>query len=52
MTLGPIVYDKPSACTTSFDLHEALLGYDFLKGLSKLHFDYGRATMILTPRSK
>jgi len=52
MTLGPIVYDKPSACTTNFDLHEALLGYDFLKGLSKLHFDYGRATMILTPRSK
>ncbi|HET6894064.1 MAG TPA: pepsin/retropepsin-like aspartic protease family protein [Candidatus Baltobacteraceae bacterium] len=53
MTLGPIVYDHPNACLVDYstDLHSALLGYDFLKGLSKLEFDYGRAGMILVPRA-
>lgn len=50
MTIGPIVYDRPNACTVDWSVHEALLGYDFLKGLSKLHFDYTHAAMILTPR--
>ncbi len=53
MTLGPIVYDKPNACTVpDFGLHNALLGYDFLKGLGKLHFDYLHAAMILAPQAK
>jgi predicted aspartyl protease len=52
MTLGPIVYQHPNACLVHYsnDLHSALLGYDFLKGLSKLQFDYTRAGMILVPR--
>ncbi len=53
MSIGPIVYDKPNACTASFGTeHDALLGYDFLKGLAKLHFDYPHATLIFTPRAK
>lgn len=53
MTLGPIVYDKPNACLArnTTDLHAALLGYDFLKGLAKLQFDYTRAGLILVPRA-
>ncbi|MDQ6823739.1 MAG: retropepsin-like domain-containing protein [Candidatus Eremiobacteraeota bacterium] len=50
MTIGPIIYDRPNACTVDWGVHEALIGYDFLKGLSKLHFDYAHAAMILTPR--
>jgi predicted aspartyl protease len=53
MTLGPIVYDQPNACTVpDFGIHNALLGYDFLKGLGKLQFDYSHAGLILVPRSK
>lgn len=53
MSLGPIVYDRPNACLTlhDTDLHAALLGYDFLKGLAKLEFDYSRAGLILVPRT-
>lgn len=53
MTLGPIVYDKPNACLgrSTGDIHSALIGYDFLKGLSKLQFDYTRAGLILVPRA-
>jgi len=51
MSIGPIIYDKPNGCTDDgFAVHDALLGYDFLKGLSVLHFDYKHAVMILTPR--
>ncbi|MBV8363931.1 MAG: aspartyl protease family protein [Candidatus Eremiobacteraeota bacterium] len=53
MSIGPLVYDKPNACTVQFGgVHDALIGYDFLKGLSKVYFDYPRAMMILTPRAK
>lgn len=53
MTLGPIVYDKPNACTEDgWGTHSALLGYDFLKGLSKLSFDYSKSRLVLLPRSK
>lgn len=52
MSLGPIVYDHPNACLShnSADLHAALIGYDFLKGLSKMQFDYARSLLVLVPR--
>lgn len=53
MKLGPIVYDTPNACTVDgWPLHSALLGYDFLKGLGKLHFDYSHAALVLVPRKQ
>ena len=53
MSLGPLVYEKPNACIWDFGgVHDALIGYDFLKGLSKVYFDYPHASMILTPKPK
>jgi len=52
MSLGPIVYETPSACTDdALSGRTALVGLDFLKGLGKLHFDYSHALVIMTPRN-
>jgi hypothetical protein len=51
ITLGPIVYDEPTACALlTTGTREALVGYDFLKGLAKIHFDYQHAQLIFVPR--
>ena len=53
MSIGPIVYVKPNACMAGMSsTRDVLLGYDFLKGLSKLYFDYRDATLILMPRAR
>ena len=52
MTLGPIVYQRPITCTAGMEGRTALVGYDFLKGLGQLHFDYSRGGLIMTPKAK
>ena len=51
MTIGPIVYEHVPACNEDMPEGQALIGFDFLKGLGKIYFDYSRAGMILTPKS-
>ncbi|MFN2527516.1 MAG: retropepsin-like aspartic protease [Candidatus Baltobacteraceae bacterium] len=52
MKIGPIVYEHPTACTWGMEGRTALVGYDFLSGLSKVIFDYSRGGMILVPKAK
>jgi hypothetical protein len=52
VTLGPIVYDHPAACKSgSFRNNEALVGFDFLKGFSKITFGYPQSWIVFTPNS-
>ncbi|HEY4442432.1 MAG TPA: aspartyl protease family protein [Candidatus Elarobacter sp.] len=50
LTMGPIRYERPSACVTdAFAGDEMLLGMDFLSHLNYV-FDYPESLVVMTPR--
>jgi hypothetical protein len=50
VALGPIVYDHAPACKSrSFRGDNALIGFDFLKGFSKITFGYPQSWIVFTP---